>query len=396
MMNRKWNLNTTIITAAVFMMIGLMAGCSSDDSGLMTTSQTGRDDYEHMDLDQAYGGLTATDEEEAFGDEALKTLMLAEDQETVDDPLRDDPVVREMEERSRNMNQYEEGERPRFTYLRLRWGMLRGPDDGPSAESPCDVTDWTGTIRTDRGLVVVKRMIKFESPGDNVIFPRLNPQTVAFVSRTRCHFDGLLIQIIEPPIDSGTGPEVANKLYIDTEPFQKEFLVSELTGMEEVFEVDDLGNRFYLNGFGLSDIETCPKGFMSGRYRHIVDEDPGTAAIEGEGKHYGSFSGAWYKLNGRIHGFMRGGYGVNADGEKIFVGKVIDRRGRFRGLLRGGWEPVSDERGLGEFRGEWVTPKGRAEGLLGGRAHPVEGYPGGFYEGRWTTLCDDEAEGLVR
>ena len=168
-------------------------------------------------MDQAYGGLTATDEEVAFGDEALKAMMLAEDQEAVIDPLADDPVVLEMEERSRHRERYGEGERPRFTYLRLRWGMLRGPEDSTTVERPCDMTDWTGTIRTDRGLVVVKRMIKFEFPADHVVFPRLDPQTVAFVSRTWCHFDGLVIQIIEPPVDDAAPrPRSPNKLYIDT------------------------------------------------------------------------------------------------------------------------------------------------------------------------------------
>jgi hypothetical protein len=395
MMKRELIIRTTTITATVLLMIGLMAGCSSDETSLTTTSQTGFDDYELMDMDQAYGGLTATDEEVAFGDEALKAMLLAEEQEAVTDPLADSPLVLEMEERSRHRERYEDGERPKFTYLRLKWGMLRGADDATADERPCDMTDWTGTLRTDRGIVVVKRMIKFEFPADHVVFPRLDHRTVAFVSHTWCHYDGLLIQIIEPPGTESTRPEVANKLYIDTPAYKGEFLVSELAGMDEVFEVDDKGNRIHLNGFGLEDIEVCPKGFLSGRYRHAPVDMPDTVAHEGEGKRYGSFAGAWYKLNGRIHGFMRGGYGVNAAGERIFVGKFIDRQGRFRGLLRGGWEPTNDERGLGNFRGEWVTRGRNIEGLLGGRSHPVEGYLGGFYEGRWTTLCDDEAETLI-
>ncbi len=391
-MNRK----NLLMLAGTLLALGLLAGCSNEDSNLTVAAQTGGDDFEQLDLGDSYGGLTATDEEVAFGDEGLKAMMLAEDQEVVDDPMSDDPMVREMEERSRNMHHYEDGERPRFTYLRLRWGMLRGPDDSTTIEPPCDVADWTGTIRTDRGLVVVKRMIKFEYPADHVVFPRLDPQTVAFVSHTTCHYDGLLIQIIEPPVDPATVPEVANKLYIDMPLYQGEFLVSDLVDMDEVFDVDDKGNRIQLNGFGLDDIEICPKGFLSGRYRHMRQDRPDTVDTEDRGEHYGSFAGAWITLNGRIHGFMRGGYGVTADGQRVFVGKFIDRQGRFMGLLRGGWEPAENDRDLGGFRGVWVTRNGNIEGLLGGRAHPVADYPGGFYEGRWTTLCDDEAEDLVQ
>ena len=390
------NRNFILLIAGALLALGLLGGCSNEDSDLTAASQTGGDDFELLDLGDTYGGLTATDEEVAFGDEGLKALLLAEDQEVVDDPMSNDPMVREMEERSRNMERYEDGERPRFTYLRLRWGMLRGPDDSTTIEPPCDVTDWTGTLRTDRGVVVVKRMIKFEFPADHVVFPRLDPQTVAFVSRTTCHYDGLLIQIIEPPVDDSMVAEAPNKLYIDMPLYQGEFLVRDLVAMDEVFDVDDKGNRIQLNGFGLRDIETCPKGFLSGRYRNMIQDRPDTTRGDGEGERLGSFAGAWYMLNGRIHGFMRGGYGLNAEGERIFVGKFIDRQGHFIGLIRGGWEPAAENGDLGEFRGAWVTRNGNIEGLLGGRAHPVEDYPGGFYEGRWTTLCDDEAEDLVQ
>jgi hypothetical protein len=388
------NYRTAFIVAISLLTAGLLVGCSGDEPGVTATPGSGLDDYEQLDFNLAYGGLTATDEDVAFGDDVLKAMMLAEDQDVVDDPLADDPVVLEMQERARNRERYEVHERPEFTYLRLRWGMLRSPDDTSVSERPCDMTEWTGTIRTDRGLVVVKRKIKFEFPADHVVFPRLNPQTVAFVSRTWCHFDGLVIEIIEPPVDVTNTPVAPNKLYIDTPLFEGEFLVSDLAGMNEVFEVDDRGNRIQINGFALTDIEVCPKGFLSGRFLRVPAADPEVVSAEGEGHRYGSFQGAWYNLNGHIRGFMRGGYGVNGEGERVFFGKFIDRRGQFRGFLRGGWDPVDDERGLGEFQGSWMTGSGNVEGYLHGRAHPVEGYPGGFYEGRWTMLCDVEAEGL--
>lgn len=385
-----------LLVAGTLLAMGLLTGCGNDEPDVTTASLNGFDDFDQMDFNDPDGGLTATDEDVAFGDEALKAMLLADDQDSVDDPLADDPMVREMEERSRHRERYAEGERPRFTYLKLKWGMLRGPEDTTRVEPPCDMTDWSGSIRTDNGVVVVKRMIKFEYPADHVVFPRLDRQTVAFVSRTWCHYDGLLIQIIEPPVDETMPPEAPNKIYIDMPLYQGEFLVSELADLEDVIDVDDLGNRIQLNGFGLEDIEVCPKGWLSGRFRNLRQDRPDTAGGQDRGERHGSLAGAWITLDGRIHGFMRGGYGINADGERVFHGKYIDRRGKFCGLLRGHWEPAENEGDLGEFGGKWFTRDGGVEGVLGGRAHPVPGYPGGFYEGRWTTLCDDEAEDLVQ
>ena len=176
-----------------------------------------------------------------------------------------------------------------------------------------------------------------------------------------------------------------------------ESIVADLAGMERVVDVDDMGNRFGVTGFKLRDIEVCPKGFLSGRYRSLGEDRPDTVrGDDGEvrGVRHGQFAGAWYTLHGRIHGFMRGGYGVDAEGHRVFVGKFIDRGGRFQGLIRGGWEPADDGQ-LARFRVEWVARGCRIEGILGGEAHPVDGYPGGFYAGRWTATCDDEATATI-
>jgi hypothetical protein len=386
----------SFLAIGALLSLGLLAGCSGDESDLTTASLTGADDYSQFDFSQTYGGLTDTDEEEAFGDEALKAMMLAEEQEVVDDPMAMDPVVLEMEERSRHMERHEEGERPRFTYLRLRWGMLRGPDDTLRVESPCDVTDWTGELHTDRGIVVVKRLIRFERPMDHVIFPRLNRKTVAFVSHTTCHFDGLVIQIIERPDDADSEYAEPNMLHINTPGFSADFEVAHLGDVDEVFEVDDQGNRFQMTGFSLSDIEICPKGFLSGRYRQVRADRPDTVDHDRPGELYGTYAGAWTTLTGRVRGFLRGGYGVTEDGQRIFIGKYIDRRGRFMGLIRAGWNPADEEHDLADFLGHWRGRRGNMEGVLGGQAHPVEDYPGGFIVGRWTTFCDDEAEDTIQ
>lgn len=390
---------------SVLVMSGLLVfvGCSNDGENPLAADQTGGDDYGTLDFNDPYGGLTVSDEEEAFGDEALKAMLLVEGAEMVDDPLARDPEVLAMEEAGRQTGGLRDAARPRFTYLRLRWGMLQGPDDstsfGTDPEPPCAVVDWTGEIHTDRGLVVVKRVIRFERPADHIIWPRLNRRTVAFQSRTGCHFDGLLLQIIEPvePMPGeGDDPAQPNLLHINMPHFQAVIDVADLADLHRVADVTDSGAQIELTGFTVQDVDVCPKGFLSGRWRRLptdtATDRPDTA---GNGTRLGSFAGAWYGLDGRIHGFMRGGYGMDADGNRVFRGKAIDRRGRFHALLAGTWEPAAGD-DLATFLGDWVLASGRLEGVLGGQAHPVEGYPGGFYTGRWATLCDEVAEDVVR
>jgi len=377
--------------------LALLAGCSDEGTDPLAAGAAG-DDFENLDFSDPYGGLTASDETEAFGDDALKALLLAEEGEEVDDPLAGDPQVRAWERMGERPSDPTDRARPRFTYLRLRWGMLRGPGDTLTVEPPCDATDWTGVIRADRGVVVVKRVIRFERPGDHIIWPRLDRRTVAFVSHTYCGFDGLVIQIIEPPVsvDDETAA-TPNMLHIDLPLYEADIAVADLADLDEVVRVDDKGNAIQLTGFGLGDIGYCPKGFLSGVYRvlpALAETSPDSCGDCGV--RMGRWLGAWTDLTGRLRGFMRGGYGVNAAGERVFVGKAIDRRGRFHALIRGGWEPTGDERELATFRGEWFLASGRLDGVLGGEAHQVEGYPGGFYVGRWTTICDAEAEAEIR
>lgn len=388
-----------ILLVVLLAISGFAVGCSNEAADPLADNSTSTDNYDEMDFSLPYGGLTISDESEAFGDESLQMMMLAEDEELVDDPLADDPAVRELEAAGDELSDPSDPDRPVFTYLRLRWGMLHGPEDSLRVtESPCAVTDWTGELHTDRGLVVVRRVVAFERPADHIIFPRLNPQTVAFVSHTRCHYDGLVIQILERPYDPTAEGYVPNRLHINLPGYQGVFDVARLSELAELIEVDEMGNRIQLNGFRLSDINVCPKGFLSGRFRHLPEEELSTAAGDdgGEAIQLGQFAGAWTTLNGRIDGFLRGGYGLDATGNRVFFGKYIDRKGHFRGMLDGTWEPSDVERDLATFSGHWVSASGRAEGRLGGNAYPVEGYPGGFFAGRWATLCDEEAVDEIR
>jgi len=150
-----------------------------------------------------------------------------------------------------------------------------------------------------------------------------------------------------------------------------------------------------MNGITRSDIDDCPKGFLAGRYRVLPAELPDTNLEEEDrpGEQIGTFAGLWSTLGGRTRGVLRGGYGLDEDGNRVFFGKYIDRQGHFRGLLTGTWEPAEeDARMLTEFNGRWVNRSGNNMGILGGHAYPVPEHAGGIFEGRWTELCDEPAE----
>ncbi|MBU8870613.1 MAG: hypothetical protein KOO60_07105 [Gemmatimonadales bacterium] len=378
-----------ILMVALLLLGGTLIGCSDEAvdplaADPLADNSPSVDNYDLMDFSLPYGGLTTSDEAEAFGDGSLQLMMLAEDEELVDDPLADDPAI---------------SERPVFTFLKLRWGMLSGPEDSLRVnDGHCEVTDWTGELHTDRGLVVVRRMVAFEQPADHVIFPRLDEKTVAFVSHTSCGSDGLVIQIIERPIDPDAEGYIPNILHINLAGYQGEFEVGQLAALDLLIEVDEQGNQIQLTGFKISDLNICPKGFLSGRFGRIPGQGDAEemGVDERPGEHLGNIAGTWTNLTGRIEGFLRGGYGLDQTGNRVFFGKYIDRQGRFRGMLVGTWELAAEERDLAAFSGHWVSASGNAEGRLGGRAYSVEGSSGGFFAGRWATLCDDEAVGEIR
>ena len=395
---------TRILPLAAMAALLALAGCSGGDNSPTAATSVGGDDYAALDLNRTYGGLTETDEAVAFGDKALEAELDAESGTEADDPLAGDPAVRRFEAMCQGEPAPGDSVRPRITYLTLRWGMLRGPEDTTAITPPCDVTDWTGSVRTDAGVLIVKRVLRFERPYDHLIWPRLDRRTAAFVSHTACGWDGLVLEIIEPPApaagdSSGMGmggpqdpPTAPNVLHIRTPLVELDIPVADLGALDRVIDVNDQGLRFQLTGFTPGEIGVCPKGFLSGRYRFVreVDRPDSTGAVR-----LGMLAGLWQGLDGRIEGFLRGGYGVDAAGQRVFAGKVIGRGGHFRALVHGTWEPAAGDTALATFSGEWAGAGGRVEGILGGEAHPVAGYPGGFFTGRWTALCDQEAESAV-
>lgn len=386
-------LRLALLTSLLLIAALLAVGCSDDSSTPADT--TGTDDYSSLDFSDPYGGLTATDEEAAFGDASLQLELMTEDAEIVDDPMAEDSEVLAIEAEGED-DSLDPADRPVFTYVVLQWGMVHGPDDSLSAlASGCGTTDWTGSLHVDRGALVVRRLLAFERPYDHVIFPRLDRRTVALVSHTGCHFDGLVLQILERPEDPEVEGYVPNVLHIDLGPYSADIPVAELAEMELVTEIDENGNVFQITGFAMLDIVDCAKGFVSGSWRPVPVPVDTTLADEERGEHLGRFAGRWMDQTGLIRGFLRGGYGLDTSGNRVFVGKYIGRRGTFRGFLRGTWEPGENAGDLATFSGAWFNAAGTMEGRIGGDAYSIEEVPGGYFTGRRAELCDEEAVAKV-
>ncbi len=368
----------TLLMLAGLLLFGL-TGCSDNPT---TTQQVGVDDYEQMDLDAPDGGLTATDEQPAFGEEYLLQADLEDADAESDDPLQADAEVQQYEQMVDDpAADPDDPSRPRITALRLTWGQLDGSIE--DIDEPFDVLDWSGMLRVDRGILVVRRVILFERPRDHLVFPRIDRRTVAWVSHTGPHYDGLLVEVIEPPVadQDSNAVDMPNMIHFTTPQLTLDIPVAELDGLDRLVEVDDQGNGVQLLGHRLGAEDLCPKGFLAGLWRSA----PTDSVPEG-----GFFMGRWVDIWGHLRGYLRGRYGIDSSGERVLFGKYIDPRGHFRGLIRGTYVP-GPEVGHGTFRGEWINAAATVEGVLGGEYVALPDRPAGFFSGRWATLCDDQA-----
>jgi hypothetical protein len=364
---------------AILAITMIFTGC--DDDGTTTITTTGIDDYDNMDMNMENGGLTMSDENSEFGDVYFRTVEFEDDGGDTGDPLQEDLEVLGYEsEAQENPGSPDDPTKPKFTFLKVTFGQLDGlPED---VIEDYDLLDWSGMLSVDRGIVVVRRLIRFERPYDHLIIPRPNRQTVGWIAHTGPHFDGLLVEIIEPPVDPDLDPLEPNMLHFESMSFSTDFNLEDVAGMDELYTLDTTPGQIRFEGFRLGDLETCPKGFLSGLWRSDDSSDGGV------------FKGHWVGLFGRLKGLVKGRYGINDEGENVFFGKYISRSGEFRGLVRGHWQPTEQE-GHGRFLGHWIGSGGSEEGVLGGRYLNIPDRPNGFFSGRWATFCDENASGSI-
>lgn len=350
----------------------LLTGCSDDatnplgsDGGDVSGSAT----LETLDLDAEYGNLAFEDEADAFADDVLLSQALAADA---------DALVDDEEDSVRGEFPALDAPQMQHTFLRVVWGQLDGRFD-PAAEFATDSRlDWSGSITVSEGAVVLKRTLLFERPYDHRL-PRDSRDSLAWVSHTGPHFDGVLVKIISPTVDGVAQGSVT----FSTPLYETTLNVSELDDFELVVDVDALGNAISFQG-QVFERERCATGFANGFWKNHADL-PETDAVE-----MGGFRGRILNQSGLVIGYVMGRYGLNSEGERVLAGKYIGRGGRIIGLLGGTWEPdATSDRNMGTFQARWVNRRGNVNGTLQGayRANDETRIGDGFFEARWQESC---------
>ncbi len=343
---------TTLKTHSLILALAVAA------AGACTTEGDPIDDTDNIEsqLELDDGGFDEADELPAFGMEDVFTEAGELDVDvTVTDELETDADVAAMME-APDAAVYRVG---------IVWGQLpRDPDAREDGETP---RNWSGTIRINRGAMLVRSTIRFEGPTD-ALLPRTSPRAVSFTSATLPGHDGLRLAIIDPE------PFADTPLVISYETADGELYATPVAALLDgpvVVDVDDLGNR--VAGVAMRrPVDVCEHGFLGGRWHKV-------------GPHFGIFIGRVTSARGELKGHMRGIYGVRRSGEKVFFGKYIGRGGESRGLFKGHYDE-------GHFAGRWLS-RGGERGRLGG--HYRESIPGprtgGHFLGRWAeTTCDIE------
>lgn len=236
----------------------------------------------------------------------------------------------------------------------MRWGQI---PFNPDAEA---IVDWSGTLRVNRGAILIRRAVGFETATGDGIDARVSPQELSFSSHTRPASDGLRLTIIDPT------PEADEPLVLDysnAEGSQYSVELADLVAAPQSLDVDDNGNRIVAVAIAGS-LDACDSGTLGGRWHRVA---------EGRGRLLGQVR----DTDGELVGHMRGVYGERANGNRVVFGKYIGLQGGFRGIFAGRYE-------AGHFRGLWMTRAGEV-GALGGQYRETIAGPevGGHFLGRW-------------
>jgi hypothetical protein len=344
------------LVAAVF----ALGGCGKADApsapndDIYTRGQT-------ADLDDPFGGYNFADEAPGFGDRALVD-------EFGDDPVFDDPFASDPLVAARDRDR--DGRLRGRLFLAVTWGNLHRDS------TVTHVTDWTGSLAVNPGIILLQRVIRFEDR--DRILPRTERGLLEWVSHTSHGLDGVLVRIVPCPSaasDVQADIDSANTVItFTTGPLTTSFTLTVLPGLHRIVTLDD-GNAVAFDAVYVPPM-ACPRGFLRGVWRNHPD------------RRGGEFFGKYASESGLHLGLVKGFYGVNKQGEKVFFGKWIGRDGEFRGILRGTWDRFEGEQ-AGSFAGGWIGRDRRVHGDLNGEWRRNDERHSGFFRGVWGAHCAD-------
>jgi hypothetical protein len=296
-----------------------------------------------------WGGYQPTDEDEFFAMESSGTPYDGDEEgeEESNEDVEDDPDYQ-------NVN----NDPNRVIYLlRVDWGQL--------AYNPAfkGELDWSGTISTTRGAILVCRTYRFEPilNGDHIVRPRTSIKEVSWVSKTYVHHDGVMFAIVTLPDDEDASTEVP----FTSQYYSRTFTLGDLEKVNLTEPVDESGNRIAFHG-AKTKLGDVIDGVLAGRWAN------------------GKYLGRWIALDGAPVGRLGGHYGHNAAGRRVFFGKYVSTDGKFKGLLKGGWCPAPFTMGFtGWFLGIYTDENVQPAGILGGHYVKSLFLKGGWFRGVW-------------
>jgi hypothetical protein len=378
------------------LLVAGIAGCGSSGPTTPGTTVAGG-----VDLDDEYGGFTFEDELPAFGEPSLFADQLLAEDGDYEDAFADDTTV----------VGFRGNHGSRIFTLRICWGRLMrlGDADSLGCGDREMLYDWDGALSIDRGAIILKRTILFDP--EDYIHVREDRRTLEWTSKTSPHYDGILVQIIDPPApgrdstEVGAGPGIApNRVTFRTPLYSRTFSMDELAAISEVIPINRCGIMVSFDGFA-EPSGLCPHGFLAGIWRHAPPDTtvpqppvpPDTtfnfAAVDTVTRSpevRGYFYGNWIQANGALAGRLRGVYGINSQGRRVFFGKYIDLSGHFKGILRGTYGSMSMGPFMetaGYFDGDWINERRTVHGHLGGNWVAGTSDAPGTFRGKWRTDC---------
>lgn len=334
-----------------------IVGCRSPQSPAEGTGEDLINRPETVDFDDPYGGFNMADEAPGFGDAALLAEFAGDD--AFDDPMARDSEVMALSSQSDEQ-----------IFLMITWGNLHRDS------TITHVTDWSGLLTVDPGAIILKRVIRFER--NDMILPRTERDLLEWQSTTLHGVDGIVVNVLPAPQPDGSAGDAPvdsmnTAISFKTEPFSTEFTLKDLPDLDRIVTLDD-GNAVAFTAVRITPSD-CPHGFMHGIWRNHPERRGGV------------YLGRWATADGQVRGYMRGRYGVNSEGMKVFFGKMIDTTGRFEGVMKGEWGYGDGEFG-GWFAGRWVDRSLEIRGGLKGEWRRSDRCHGGFYRGRWAKSCN--------